>query len=163
MRFVNLYLIGYVVFVLGDEVYEHMVFDGAPHASLLRNDVLYARSFVVSSFGKTYHATGWKIGYCIAPASLTNEFRKVHQFVQFSVATPLQAAIADFLVECSVLDVDIAAVDEIVAAEMRRIGARHGDVGLVEHSVKGRDVLGVELRGIGIRDVAGNKSECSFG
>jgi methionine aminotransferase len=88
------------VFVLGDEVYEHMVFDGAAHASLLCHDALYARSFVVSSFGKTYHATGWKIGYCIAPAALTNEFRKVHQFVQFSVATPLQAAIADFLVEC---------------------------------------------------------------
>ena len=59
------------VFVLGDEVYEHMVFDGAAHASLLRHDGLYARSFVVSSFGKTYHATGWKIGYCIAPAALT--------------------------------------------------------------------------------------------
>jgi methionine aminotransferase len=88
------------VYVLGDEVYEHMVFDGVPHASLLRSDALYARSFVVSSFGKTYHTTGWKIGYCIAPPALTAEFRKVHQFVQFSVATPLQAAIADFLVEC---------------------------------------------------------------
>jgi methionine aminotransferase len=87
-------------FVLGDEVYEHMVFDGVPHASLLRSDALYTRSFVVSSFGKTYHATGWKIGYCIAPPALTTEFRKVHQFVQFSVATPLQAGIADFLVEC---------------------------------------------------------------
>jgi methionine aminotransferase len=88
------------VFVLGDEVYEHMVFDGVPHASLLRNDALYDRSFVVSSFGKTYHATGWKVGYCVAPPALTREFRKVHQFVQFSVATPLQAAIADFLREC---------------------------------------------------------------
>jgi methionine aminotransferase len=88
------------VYVLGDEVYEHMVFDGVPHASLLRSDALYARSFVVSSFGKTYHTTGWKIGYCIAPPVLTAEFRKVHQFVQFSVATPMQAAIADFLVEC---------------------------------------------------------------
>jgi methionine aminotransferase len=88
------------VFVLGDEVYEHMVFDGVPHASLLRNDGLYERSLVVSSFGKTYHATGWKIGYCIAPPALTREFRKVHQFLQFSVATPLQAAIADFLREC---------------------------------------------------------------
>src|SRR4030095_13544613 len=88
------------LFVLGDEVYEHMVFDGVAHESLLRHDALYRRSFVVSSFGKTYHATGWKIGYCVAPPALTAEFRKVHQFVQFSVATPLQAAIADFLVEC---------------------------------------------------------------
>jgi methionine aminotransferase len=88
------------VFLLGDEVYEHMVFDGVPHASLLRRDAIYDRSFVISSFGKTYHATGWKVGYCIAPPALTREFRKVHQFLQFSVATPLQAGIADFLREC---------------------------------------------------------------
>jgi methionine aminotransferase len=87
------------LFVLGDEVYEHMVFDGALHQSLLRHDALYRRSFVVSSFGKTYHATGWKIGYCIAPPELTVEFRKVHQFVQFAVTAPMQAAIADFLTE----------------------------------------------------------------
>ncbi len=61
---------------------------------------LAARSFVVSSFGKTYHATGWKVGYCIAPPQLMQEFRKVHQFVQFVVATPLQAAIADFMCDC---------------------------------------------------------------
>ena len=72
---------------------------GAAHQGLLALDALAARSFVVSSFGKTYHATGWKVGYCIAPAALTTELRKVHQFVQFSVATPLQAAIADFLAE----------------------------------------------------------------
>jgi methionine aminotransferase len=87
-------------FVLSDEVYEHMVFDGRPHLSLLGRPDLAARSFVVSSFGKTFHATGWKIGYCVAPAPLTAEFRKVHQFVQFAVATPLQAALADFLREC---------------------------------------------------------------
>ena len=87
-------------FVLSDEVYEHMVFDGREHCSLLRSEELAARSFVVSSFGKTYHATGWKVGYCVAPRELTAEFRKVHQFVQFAVATPLQAAIADFLEEC---------------------------------------------------------------
>jgi methionine aminotransferase len=87
------------LFVLGDEVYEHMVFDRVPHQSLLRHDALYRRSFVVSSFGKTYHATGWKVGYCVAPPELTVEFRKVHQFVQFAVAAPMQAAIADFLAE----------------------------------------------------------------
>jgi methionine transaminase len=87
-------------YVLSDEVYEHMVFDGRAHASVLGRELLAARSFVVSSFGKTCHATGWKVGYCIAPAALTAEFRKVHQFVQFAVATPMQAALADFLVEC---------------------------------------------------------------
>ncbi|HQR23958.1 MAG TPA: pyridoxal phosphate-dependent aminotransferase [Steroidobacteraceae bacterium] len=86
--------------VLSDEVYEHMVFDGRSHESVLEHEELAARSFVVSSFGKTYHATGWKVGYCIAPAALTAEFRKVHQFVQFAVATPMQAALAGFLREC---------------------------------------------------------------
>jgi methionine transaminase len=87
-------------FVLSDEVYEHMVFDGRKHASVLGRDSLAARSFVVSSFGKTYHSTGWKVGYCVAPPALTAEFRKVHQFVQFAVATPIQAGLADFLGEC---------------------------------------------------------------
>jgi methionine aminotransferase len=86
--------------VLADEVYEHMVFDGRAHHSLLTHDELAARSLVVSSFGKTFHATGWKVGYCVAPPQATHEFRKVHQFVQFAVATPLQAGIADFLREC---------------------------------------------------------------
>jgi len=88
------------VLVLSDEVYEHMLFDGRPHCSLLTRPELAARSFVVSSFGKTFHATGWKVGYCVAPQPLTQEFRKVHQFVQFAVATPLQCALADFLEEC---------------------------------------------------------------
>jgi methionine aminotransferase len=88
------------VLVLADEVYEHMLFDGRRHHSVLTCPELADRSFVVSSFGKTCHATGWKVGYCIAPAPLMQEFRKVHQFVQFAVATPLQAALADFLVEC---------------------------------------------------------------
>jgi len=87
-------------FVLSDEVYEHMLFDGRTHHSLLTHPELATRSFVVSSFGKTYHATGWKVGYCIAPPRLMQEFQKVHQFVQFVVATPLQAAIADFMREC---------------------------------------------------------------
>ncbi len=86
--------------VLSDEVYEHMVFDGCAHQSMLGHPELAGRAFVVSSFGKTYHATGWKVGYCVAPAPLTVEFRKVHQFVQFAVATPMQAALADFLMEC---------------------------------------------------------------
>ena len=91
---------GSQVLVLADEVYEHMLFDGRRHHSLLSHAELAGRSFVVSSFGKTYHVTGWKVGYCVAPAPLTVEFRKVHQFVQFAVATPLQAALADFLAEC---------------------------------------------------------------
>ncbi len=96
-------------YVLSDEVYEHMVFDGRGHASVLRRDSLAARSFVVSSFGKTYHATGWKVGYCVAPADLTAEFRKVHQFVQFAVATPIQAGIADYLVECPAHHLELSA------------------------------------------------------
>ena len=86
-------------FVIADEVYEHMVFDGVRHASLNGHAELAERSVVVSSFGKTYHATGWKIGYCVAPAALTAERRKVHQFVTFAIATPLQHAIADFMRE----------------------------------------------------------------
>jgi methionine transaminase len=86
-------------FVLADEVYEHMVFDGRAHHGILSHEALAGRGMVVSSFGKTYHATGWKVGCCIAPAQLTTELRKVHQFVQFAVATPLQAALADYMAE----------------------------------------------------------------
>lgn len=85
------------VLVLSDEVYEHIIFDGREHASVLRHAELAARSLVVSSFGKTYHTTGWKIGYCIAPPNLTKEFRRVHQFVQFCVVTPMQHALAEHL------------------------------------------------------------------
>jgi methionine aminotransferase len=85
------------IVVVGDEVYEHIVFDGLRHESLLRHPELAAKSLVVSSFGKTFHATGWKVGYCVAPPGLTAEFRKVHQFVQFCVVTPVQLALADFL------------------------------------------------------------------
>ena len=83
--------------ILSDEVYEHIVFDGARHESMARYDLLRARSFIVGSFGKTYHVTGWKVGYVVAPAALTAEFRKVHQFVTFSTNTPIQYALADFL------------------------------------------------------------------
>ncbi len=83
--------------LLSDEVYEHIVFDGQPHRSLLSHDELWERSLVICSFGKTLHATGWKLGYCAAPAELTTEFRKVHQFTTFSVSTPMQCGVADFL------------------------------------------------------------------
>ena len=83
--------------LLSDEVYEHIVFDGEPHRSFLRHDELWERTLVVSSFGKTFHATGWKLGYCVAPAALSAEFRKIHQFTVFSVSSPMQYGIADFL------------------------------------------------------------------
>jgi methionine aminotransferase len=83
--------------VISDEVYEHIVFDGARHESVLRLPELAARSFVVSSFGKTYHCTGWKVGYCIAPPALTVEFRKVHQYNTFATSTPAQWAFTGML------------------------------------------------------------------
>jgi methionine aminotransferase len=85
------------ILIVSDEVYEHIVFDGAQHASVLLHPELRQRSFVCGSFGKTYHITGWKIGYCLAPPYLTQEFRKLHQWVTFSSATPLQYALADYL------------------------------------------------------------------
>jgi methionine aminotransferase len=88
---------GTSILVLSDEVYEHMVYDGQPHASVSRHPVLAERAFVVSSFGKTYHVTGWKIGYVAAPAPLMAEFRKVHQYNVFSVNTPMQAGLAEFM------------------------------------------------------------------
>lgn len=85
------------IFILSDEVYEHLIFDGIPHRSMLRYPDLFARSFVCFSFGKVYHCTGWKLGYCIAPSALMTEFRKVHQFNCFSCHTPSQVALARFL------------------------------------------------------------------
>lgn len=85
------------ILVLSDEVYEHIVFDGALHQSMLRHAELAERSFVISSFGKTYHCTGWKVGYCIAPRALSAEFRKVHQYLTFCTFTPAQWAFADIL------------------------------------------------------------------
>ena len=85
------------ILILSDEVYEHIIFDGLRHESCARYDALAARAFIIGSFGKTYHTTGWKVGYTVAPAALTAEFRKVHQFVTFSTNTPVQHAIADFL------------------------------------------------------------------
>ena len=85
------------VLLISDEVYEHMVFDGQAHQSASRFPALAARSFIVSSFGKTYHVTGWKVGYVAAPASLTAEFRKVHQFNVFTVNTPVQHGLAQYM------------------------------------------------------------------
>jgi methionine aminotransferase len=85
------------ILILSDEVYEHITFDGVPHQSLLCHPELAERAFVVSSFGKTYHATGWKMGYCIAPPQLSAEFRKIHQFMVYSVMTPVQYALADIM------------------------------------------------------------------
>ncbi|MBP3981512.1 pyridoxal phosphate-dependent aminotransferase [Acidovorax sp. JG5] len=85
------------ILLISDEVYEHMVFDGAEHQSAARYPDLAARAFVVSSFGKTFHVTGWKIGTVAAPASLTTEFRKVHQFNVFTVNTPMQHGLAEYL------------------------------------------------------------------
>ena len=85
------------IFILSDEVYEHLIFDDMQHESMLRYPDLLERSFVCFSFGKVYHCTGWKLGYCIAPEALTKEFRKVHQFNCFSCNSPMQFALADFL------------------------------------------------------------------
>jgi len=88
------------ILILSDEVYEHMVFDGVKHESILGHAELRTKSFAVFSFGKTYHATGWKLAYCIAPEALTTEFRKIHQYVTFTTSSFVQHAIADFMAEC---------------------------------------------------------------
>ena len=85
------------ILIVSDEVYEHLIFDGIPHASILRYPELLQRSFVCFSFGKVYHCTGWKMGYCVAPEPLMREFRKVHQFNCFSVNTPMQVGLSEFL------------------------------------------------------------------
>jgi methionine aminotransferase len=85
------------ILLLSDDVYEHITYDNQQHHSFVSEPELFQRSFIVSSFGKTYHATGWKVGYCVAPAALSAEFRKVHQFVVFTTSTPFQWAIADYM------------------------------------------------------------------
>lgn len=89
------------IILLSDEVYEHLIFDGISHQSILRFPDLLERSFVCFSFGKTYHCTGWKLGYCMAPPELMKEFRKVHQFNGFSCDTPKQVALAEYVKEAS--------------------------------------------------------------
>lgn len=93
-------LAGRPIHLISDEVYEHIIFDESEHLSLLRYPGLAERAFVISSFGKTYHATGWRVGYCVAPRQLMSEFLKIHQFINFSTNTPMQYAIADFLRDC---------------------------------------------------------------
>ncbi|WP_295768581.1 methionine aminotransferase [uncultured Mucilaginibacter sp.] len=85
------------ILILSDEVYEHLVFDGQTHHSMARYPELRERSFIVGSFGKMFHTTGWKLGYCLAPAALTAEFRKLHQYTVFSVNTPMQVGVAEYL------------------------------------------------------------------
>ena len=85
------------ILILSDEVYEHLIYDGEVHHSMARYPELQQRSFIVASFGKPFHATGWKIGYCMAPEYLMQEFRKIHQFLVFAVNTPIQYAIAEYL------------------------------------------------------------------
>lgn len=85
------------IHIISDEVYEHLTLDGRKHESVLNYPSLYARSFITFSFGKVYHATGWKMGYCVAPPDLMKEYRKVHQFLSFSCSTPMQVALAEFL------------------------------------------------------------------
>ena len=87
------------IMLISDEVYEHVVFDGVQHNSIARRPELVERSFVISSFGKTYHTTGWKIGYCCAPAALSAEFRRVHQFVVFTVPSPMQHGLAAYMAD----------------------------------------------------------------
>ncbi|AOT06472.1 methionine aminotransferase [Pseudoalteromonas luteoviolacea] len=90
-------LVEHDIYLISDEVYEHITFDDVPHLSVLRDPELSARALVVSSFGKTFHCTGWKMGYCVAPPHLSTEFRKIHQFVNFSSFTPAQLALAEML------------------------------------------------------------------
>lgn len=85
------------IVIVSDEVYQHIIFDGDEHQSMARYPELARRSFVVGSFGKTFHATGWKVGYCLAPENLTAELRKVHQYVTFAVNHPVQRALADYI------------------------------------------------------------------
>jgi len=87
------------ILIMSDEVYEHIIFDGIRHESILLRPELRERSIVISSFGKTFHTTGWRMGYCLAPENISAEFRKIHQFITFSAPTPMQYALADYLEE----------------------------------------------------------------
>lgn len=87
------------IVILSDEVYEHVIFDGALHHSMARHPTLAERSVIVSSFGKSYHVTGWRVGYCLAPAALMSEIRKVHQFMMFAADTPMQYAFVEALAD----------------------------------------------------------------
>lgn len=94
----------YNLYILSDEVYEHLTFDAKEHISVLRYPELRARSFVIYSFGKAFHSTGWKMGYCVAPPDMMKAFRQLHQFLAFSVNTPMQQAIATYLLDFTQLE-----------------------------------------------------------
>lgn len=100
MRELGKIVSGTNIIIISDEVYEHIIFDGLKHESICKYPRLAERSFIIFSFGKTYHATGWKMGYCFAPENLMAEFRKVHQFIVFTSNTPIQHALADYIKEC---------------------------------------------------------------
>lgn len=104
MKALNTLVAGTDILVLADEVYEHIHFDGHAHESVAKYPALFNQSFIIRSFGKSSHTTGWKIGYCLAPAYLSLEFRRVHQFLVFSVNTPMQYAFADYLEDLSCFD-----------------------------------------------------------
>jgi len=97
MKMLSSIVEGTNIIILSDEVYEHLIFDGIEHQSILKYPALFERSFVCFSFGKTYHCTGWKLGYCMAPSNLMKEFRKVHQFNCFTCPTPPQVALAEYI------------------------------------------------------------------
>jgi methionine aminotransferase len=122
------------IIVLSDEVYEHIVFDGHAHQSVARHDELAARSFVISSFGKTYHCTGWKIGYCVAPPPLTAELRKVHQYLTFATFAPAQWALAEMLASESPHHLQLA---DFYQAKRDRFRALLADTPLILRDVPG--------------------------
>lgn len=104
MKALNTLIAGTDILVLADEVYEHIHFDTHSHESVAKYPALFNQSFIIRSFGKSSHTTGWKIGYCLAPAYLSLEFRRVHQFLVFSVNTPMQYAFADYLEDTACFD-----------------------------------------------------------
>ena len=143
MRALAELLRGTGILLLSDEVYEHIVFDGRRHESVLRWPELRERAFVVSSFGKTYHCTGWKIGYAIAPAALTQEFRKVHQYNVFCTFAPAQHAFAAMIRDEPVHDEQLGAVyqanrdrfrEQLVGTRLQPLPVPGGYFQLVDYS-----------------------------
>ena len=133
------------VLVVSDEVYEHMVFDGRVHESLARHAQLAARSLIVSSFGKTFHVTGWKVGYVAAPAPLTAELRKVHQFNVFTVNTPMQHGLAAYMADAKpYLELVVAQLLDGLGVSIREVAlsaesVRPGRVGQASSAAGGND------------------------
>ncbi len=121
------------IYLLSDEVYEHIVFDGGKHLSLILDDELFRRSFIVSSFGKTFHITGWKIGYCTAPETLTAEFRKIHQFLTFATSSPFQFALAEYIRDLS----RIRSLSEFYSSKRDMFNSYFGGTGFKPLACKG--------------------------